>query len=760
MLRSSSFAGWLTMMNLRWDQNTKSRAAKGAAGLFLLAAGVFAVASPPPTLESLSRAYSKSPTAANEDALLRYASKYARQDSGGLAYLVVGAGKAESGQPASALKHLDTAKDRLPKLRDYAAFYAGRAHYRNLNYPKAIEAMEAVIRNSPVSPLRPRAILTIGTIYRETGRRAEAMALLRKYADELPQPEGLELLALNLEESGALSEAVPLWQSLYSDYAALPVSKRAESAFVRLRARMGGSYPPLMPDAMFTRVDRLIAAGAYDAARQELQDMTVKLAGANRDRARVWLGRVRYLRRHDAIALKWLNGFKSATPAVEAERLYYVLASSRRAGNIAGMLAALDNLNKAHKTSPWRLQGLVAVGNHYLLRNDTARYEPLFRQCAESFPIESESIYCHWKISWNAYMKRSPQASTLMRQHLQLFPSSANAPAALYFLGRLAERERQLETARGYYEELKSRFPNYYHATLAEDRLDDGAIARVQASAFVKEFIAGLKLPDKNRADDFEPSKLTSERLVRARLLLAAGRDDWAENELRFAVKNGAQAPLLAMELSRLAAARGDYGKSIRYIKGISPGYLSIPIEEAPEEFWQLAYPLRYREYLERYSKLRDLDPYFMAALIRQESEFDIQAVSRASARGLTQIMPSTGKSLSAKLGYRRFHLSMLHKPDVNINMGSYYFRRQVEELDGHVEAALASYNAGLSRAKEWLTWGDFQEPAEFVETIPFTETRNYVQIVLRNAHIYRRVYGGNLAQSGRKSPLADGRAQ
>jgi soluble lytic murein transglycosylase len=124
--------------------------------------------------------------------------------------------------------------------------------------------------------------------------------------------------------------------------------------------------------------------------------------------------------------------------------------------------------------------------------------------------------------------------------------------------------------------------------------------------------------------------------------------------------------------------------------------------------------------------------------------------------------MPSTGRQLSRTLGYRRFRTSMLHRPDVNINMGSYYFRRLVEDLDGHVEAALASYNAGMSRAREWLTWSDYREPAEYIETIPFTETRNYVQIVLRNAYIYRRIYGAEVAQStsgSRKSPVADGRA-
>jgi soluble lytic murein transglycosylase len=746
------------MMNFNWNRNILERGIRRTATILLFGFGLLSLSSPTSNLETLGRTYLKLPTAANEAALLRYAAANPKQESSGLAFLLIGAAKAETGEPESAIKLLTQARDRLPKLKDYINYYIGKAYYRGFEYDAAVEALESVVRNSPVSPLRARAILLIAVIHRETRAPKEAISLLRKYANELPQPEGLETLALSLEDAGDSVAAVAIWQRLYSDYANLPVATRAATAFIRLRARLGASYPPLMPQALFSRVDRLITVGEHNAARRELQGMTEKLAGASRDRARVWLGRIRHLRRQDAIAYKWLKGLKASNPEVEAERLYYLLVSARRTGRLSEMFAAMDALNKRHRSSEWRLQGLMSVGNHYVLRNEPAKYEPVYKECLEVFPFESDAVFCHWKLTWSAYLKRSPDASTQIRQHLQLFPKSPYVPPALYFLGRMSEHEEQMESARGYYERLASRYTNYYYATLAAERLAEGPVSKVSSSTFVREFLNSLKIEESGPPQNFTPTAATRERLARARLLLSVGYDDWAETELRFGARNGAQAPLLAMELSRLAATRGDFARSIRYIKGMAPGYLSIPIENAPDEFWQLAYPIQYRAPLERYSKERDLDPYFMAALIRQESEFDPKAISRASARGLTQIMPSTGRSLSRKLGYRRFRTSMLYQPDVNINMGSYYFRTLVEGLDGHVEAALASYNAGMSRAREWLTWADYREPAEFIETIPFTETRNYVQIVLRNASIYRRVYG--VDDVGKKSPVADARAQ
>ena len=83
----------------------------------------------------------------------------------------------------------------------------------------------------------------------------------------------------------------------------------------------------------------------------------------------------------------------------------------------------------------------------------------------------------------------------------------------------------------------------------------------------------------------------------------------------------------------------------------------------------------------------------------------------------------------------------MLYTPDVNVKIGTFYLKALVDQLQGKWEAALASYNAGKSRVNTWLASAEFHEPAEFVESIPFTETRQYVQSVLRNAEMYRRLY-------------------
>jgi soluble lytic murein transglycosylase len=149
---------------------------------------------------------------------------------------------------------------------------------------------------------------------------------------------------------------------------------------------------------------------------------------------------------------------------------------------------------------------------------------------------------------------------------------------------------------------------------------------------------------------------------------------------------------------------------------------------------------------LKKYAQENDLDPYLVASLIRQESEFNPGAVSRADALGLMQLLPKTGRKVARELHVGRFSTDQLLAPDFNLQLGTRYFREMVDQFGGRLEYALAAYNAGSDRVQDWMANGVapnvVQSPEEFVESIPFTETREYVQAILRNAAIYKRLYG------------------
>src|SRR5262249_5998491 len=160
--------------------------------------------------------------------------------------------------------------------------------------------------------------------------------------------------------------------------------------------------------------------------------------------------------------------------------------------------------------------------------------------------------------------------------------------------------------------------------------------------------LARIEFPARRVPSDREPNAVTRLRIERSRLLSAAGLQDLAEGELRFGARHDGQPQLLAMELAR--TAESPY-QGLRYMKSFAPDYLPTSIDQMPRRFWELLFPMPYQTDLVRNAKLQNLDPYIVAALIRQESEFNPKAISNKSAYGLTQLLPSTGRQMARKNG-------------------------------------------------------------------------------------------------------------
>jgi len=658
--------------------------------------------------------------------------------------LKTGAEALDAGRYLAAVAALKGLPQRLPKLADYAAWFLASAQSASKDYAAVPATLDTVFKQSPPSPLVPRSALLAAGALTQNNNAAAALELLRKYYSVLSQPKGDLAMAAAFAGSGDNVSAAIYYQRVYYGFPVSAEAGLASTEIERLKTDLGEKYPPALPTAMLGRAIKLLDGGQAVRARKELEGLVPQLGGAERDLARVRIGVAYYTAEENAVAYKYLTGLEVASPDADAERLYYVMQSARRLNNLDEMDAVAAKLGRLHPNSPFRLQAVLAAANRYLTENKTDQYEPLYRACFESFPQDKQAAGCHWKVAWAHYLRRESDAAEMLRAHLRLFPASDNASAALYFLGRLAEQSRDRATARTYYEEIAREYPNQYYAMLARDRL--APVASVDPSPAAAEFLRTVGFPQRARVSVFDASAASKARIERAKLLVSAGLKDWAETELRYGAQNGDQPHLLAMELAALIGD-GQPAQAIRYIKSYAGNYLFLPISSAPLDFWRLAFPLPYRADLERFSKQNNLDPFLMAALIRQESEFDAKVTSPANARGLTQIEPTTGRELSRKLKIPQYTTAKLFQPSLNLQFGTYYLRLVTDQLGGHTEAALAAYNAGMTRAKSWLTWGNFQEPAEFVETVPFTQTRGYIQAVLRNADAYRRIYGPTTQQ-------------
>lgn len=154
-----------------------------------------------------------------------------------------------------------------------------------------------------------------------------------------------------------------------------------------------------------------------------------------------------------------------------------------------------------------------------------------------------------------------------------------------------------------------------------------------------------------------------------------------------------------------------------------------------------LRYPTPYRDLMKPAAKQQNIDEAWVYGIIRQESRFMHYAKSNVGAAGLMQVMPATAKWVANKAGWRDYHNGMIHDIDTNISLGTHYMKYTVDQFNGQEVMATAAYNAGPSRAKKWMG-ATALEGAIYAETIPFTETRNYVKKVMANAHLYAKQLG------------------
>ena len=690
--------------------------------------------------ESLGRAYRESPTPARANALRNFAASH-KDANGALANFTLAVVAFEQKRFADAIAQLQAAQSRLPQLADYTAYYLAAAHLETHDPgDNAAAAREAArVRSGPaLSPFAAKSMVLQARAQAASGAAQEAARLLRGHYADLPQPEGDLALGLAYEACRDLARAAQYYQRVFYQYPGGDAANRAAAALLAVRDAMGPSYPTPTPEAMLERGHKLLSQHEYARAQAEFQALVPQLDGAQRDQARVGVGAAEYLSGDVAAAYSYLRSLEVSGAEADAERLYYIAECARKLNDEEQMMEAVKKLAKHHVDSLWRYKALTDSANRFLVTNQPDKFTPMYQAVYEAFPDQPLAASSHWRVAWTAYIRRKHDARELLREHLQRYPGHPSAGAALYFLGRLAETDRDYPSARLFYTRLAEQFPNYYYGILARARKAQPNVADAGSSEKTARFLRAINFPPRQPPVPSQADPDTLLRIARARLLASAGLPDLAHAELRFGTRNGGQPYLLAIEMARVANSPHE---RLHYIKSAAPDYLAMSLEDAPQAFWQLLFPLPFEKDLVSNANQQSLDPYMMAALIRQESEFNPEALSPKHAYGLTQVEPATGRALARRAGVKRFTNRSLFVPAVNLKLGSFYLRGLLDQWGGKWEEALASYNAGKSRVNEWITWNQYQEPAEFVESIPFTETREYVQAVLRNAAVYRQLY-------------------
>jgi len=665
-------------------------------------------------------------------------------DAGALAWLVVGYARTLDHDYAKAIDPLNRAKAGASELGDYVAYYLGDSYLKTARNAEALSTLADFSKNFPDSILIRDAHLVYANALLEEGRAREAAALLEK--DRLPVRSDIELaIGRAYEAAGDTPKAAAAFRNLYFN---LPNSFEADVAGTELRKlAISGSI-----DEHRTRADLLLKAKHYSEAAHEYHDLVEEVAPP--DRVGIQLAMAGALEKsgssHDA--RKFLSSMGVQTGDAEAERLYLLSETARSTSDEEAVQRTLNELRQFGPTSPWLEQALLSAGNMYLLKRDYDRAIDYFRELQQRFPNGARASYAHWKVAWLSFRQgRTDEARKGFEDQIALYPDSGEIPAALYWRARLAEEDGNPGMARAFYQKLSGRFRNYYYAEFGRQRLkalpgaalgsgDQNSPNEDPVHYALLDRVPPLSTAGKITAADPPEGNL---RVERARLLSNGGLADMAVRELQAAASKDEEGGTWAPpEMARVYQDGGRYDRGIEIMKHSTPNYFAVDIPDLPRPYWEALFPKAYWSDLRKYSVLNGLDPYLVASLIRQESEFNAAAISRANAVGLMQLLPKTGKTVAKQVKLKGYSAPQLYTPAVNLELGTRYFKDMVDKYNGQFEYALAAYNAGSDRVGDWLGQGHYRDPQEFVESIPFTETREYVQAILRNANVYRQLYG------------------
>ena len=329
-----------------------------------------------------------------------------------------------------------------------------------------------------------------------------------------------------------------------------------------------------------------------------------------------------------------------------------------------------------------------------------------FRQ-AGGTPLSDEQL------AWRARSAlRQENWSEVKSAIERMSPPARNEPAWIYWLGRSLRALGAEEHGRALFGRIAG--GHHFYGQLAAEELEMPLQIPPQAAP-----------PTRDELSDV--SALTG--LQRALMLYRLGLRTEAEAEWVWTVRAMDDRALLAA--AELAQRNGIWDRAI-----------NTADKTVAAHNFTLRYPTYYRDVLSKQAQIRKLDEPLVFGLVRQESRFLANARSPAGAAGLMQLLPSTARWVARKIGMKGFHPSRVNRPDVNAALGAFYLKYMLDGFNGNPVLAAAAYNAGPSRARRWCDTKPI-EGAIYIETIPFTETRQYVKKVMANAVYYAAVMGG-----------------
>jgi len=657
--------------------------------------------------------------------------KYAHAHTGeaaSAAYLALGHAYLADRRFAEATENLRLARQAGQELADYDDFLGAQANHQAGNETAAEVLLRGFATRYPDSIFNAQLPELEANVLLAQGNAAEAQQVLTAGASSAGRA-GYQLAQGQVAAAlGQSQQAEQIFKKLLLGH---PLSSDAQTARAKLTAM--GAESTLTVAELRSLGDAYYNATHYEEADEQYRALMRKpgLDAPTRNGFAVDAAACELkLKRLTTVQVEAL----ADTPDEHgARRLYLLMELARNRNEAEEQQRIVSQMETSFPHSQWLAEALLSSGNMYMLKRDYPTAVKYYSYLATHFPESTNAAAAHWRAGWLSYRQGLyAEAARLFDEQIKLYPTDKETVAAIYWRGRLFEtQDHKPANAVTNYRALVRAYQPYFYAQMARRRLstlgDAQAVAEPQMDRMQAPLVPVLE-------ESFPTDSL---HLAKARLLANAGLNDYIAAEIAADPDSSSWS---ALAEAQIYASYGETYRAMRALKKALPYAASAPIKSIPLAYWHILFPKAWWENIKAESEKNNLDPYLVASLIRQESEFNPSVVSYANAYGLMQLLPVTGKQMAKEEGIKNFQTFQLLDPEMNIRLGCRYLREMLNKLGGVQEYALAAYNAGDERVVDWQSAGPYSGIDEFIESIPFTQTREYVEAILRNEETYRAI--------------------
>jgi len=614
-------------------------------------------------------------------------------------------------------------------LEDYALLFQAESVLRQGDAAAARSLVSQAADRKPESTLTASALVRSAAVLSEAGDPAGAAILLQRVLSRYPDhPEATRVryaLGEALIGAGDQAEAARIFSGLWLQAPASygDVAERQ----LKVLAEGGLAVPTPSQAERAARAERLLAAGLLERARTEAADVVAEKPGPDvRERAlRVIVNASRRLGRDEA-ALAAANDAFSIAPPERRPSWLLELGRLRQRRDRDAALATLDRLVRDYPRSPDAPDALQLKAEILEAAGKPADAEKVYLKLAADYPDEDEAATALWRLGWMSWFRGNHVETTSRWARLHSARTSQGLrEAATYWLGRAWERRGDREQAGRLFTQLVRDSPRTYYGLLAANRTPGAPPSAATAFAFPTDPLEALQ---------------GDPRFARAEALRGVGLRQYADEEMDDLTRASVGEPRRLYALSAAYVADERYHMALRILRR---HFLGVARSAAvvPREFLEMFYPLGWRQALTTAADRVSIDPFLVAAVVREESSFYPGARSRVGARGLMQLMPDTGRAVAQARQIPFPDADVLDQPGTNLELGTTFFSGLMREF-GDARLAAAAYNAGPTRVREWWNSRRTDDLEVWVDQIPYNETRAFVKRVMLSWEEYRRVYG------------------